>query len=367
MLAQSTAIPHEAPVLCRELFPLVGESIYLDTGSAGLTFGGQAQAAAQFYLDKARGYSQRDLWLNKAGAVRQRLADWLKIPAGEIEFFSGTTDGLNIIAHSIDWRPGDEIVVAGDEFPSVRFAWQVAERAGVIIKYVPVSDEGEREDALLNALSERTRVLVVSHVHSSTGTRLSLTRLGNACRRHDCLFVVDGIHALGATPVDLETVDVYISGVFKWLLAGFGLSICIIRERARKQLRPAFRGYLNQLPDNGMQFAHVNYPGLYALEASLELLGETIGWDAVYARTEKLVQWLADALRAGGLELAAPGGARAGIASIRVADSEELKKKLAEHGVQVASKGAYLRVSPFFYNSREDVERFAAHFLRLSR
>lgn len=367
MPAPSTTISDEPPAQCQELFPVLRDCVYLDTGSSGLTFRAQARAAAQFYEDKAKGYARRDLWLSKGTAVRERIAAWLDVPSAEIEFYSGTTDALNIVAHSIEWRPGDEIVVAADEFASVRLAWQVAERAGATIKQVSVAAEGEREDALIGALSPRTRVLVVSHVHSMTGTRLDLQRLGQACRRLDCLFVVDGIHALGATPVDLTAVDVYVSGVFKWLLAGFGLAIAIIRERARGQMRPAFRGYLNQPPDNGLQFAHVNYPALYALEASLQLMGETIGWAAVHARTAKLVEWLADEFRAGGVEIAAPEGARAGIASIPVPDSEAARRQLAGNHMYAAAKGKYLRVSPFFYNSRSDVERLAAYVLRYCR
>jgi len=251
MSEQPTTISDDPPAMCLDLFPVLRECVYLDTGSAGLTFSGQARAAAQFYDDKAKGYSRRDLWLARGASGPQRLADWLDVANGEIEFYSGTTDALNIVAHSIDWSPGDEIVVAADEFASVRLAWQGAERAGATIKLVTIPREDEREDALIDALSTRTRVLVVAHVHSFTGTRLDLQRLGHACRRHDCLFVVDGIHALGATPVDLDMVDVYVSGVFKWLLSGFGVAIAIIRERARRELRPAFRGYLNQPPDNG--------------------------------------------------------------------------------------------------------------------
>ena len=129
--------------------------------------------------------------------------------ASEVEFFSGTTDALNIIGHSIHWRAGDEVVVAEDEFPSVRLAWQAAEKAGANIKHVVIPSEAERESALIAALSVNTRVLAVAHVHTFTGTRLDLDKLGAACRSRDCLLVVDGIHALGATPVDLENVDVW--------------------------------------------------------------------------------------------------------------------------------------------------------------
>ena len=113
-----------------------------------------------------------------------------------------------------------------------------------------------------------------------------------------------------------------------------------------------------------MQFSRENYPGLYVLEASLQLLGDTVGWETVYARTAALVDWLAQALRAGGLELAAPQGARAGIASFPVPDAMALRLRLAEKHMYAAAKGRYLRATPFFYNSRNDVECFAEEVLR---
>jgi len=130
---------------------------------------------------------------------------------------------------------------------------------------------------------------------------------------------------------------------------------------------PAFRGYLNQPPETGLQFAHVNYPALYVLDASLDLLGETVGWDTVHRRTAQLVDWLAQALHAGGMELAAPAGARAGIASIPVPDAEGLRQALVRQRIHVAARGRYLRVSPFFYNARGDVERLAEQVLRYCR
>lgn len=362
------AAADDPPAPCRALFPMIRESVYLDTGSAGLSFIGQGSAAAEFYDHaKVLGYTGRDLWQAKSAGVKAMLGSLLGVAAGEIEFFSGTTLGLNIVGHSIDWRPGDEVVIADDEFPSVRLAWQGAERAGAILRLVAIPDERERTATLEAAITDRTRVLVAAHVHSNAGTRIDLGRLGKACRRHDALFIVDGIHALGAVPVDLTHVDVYTAGVFKWLLSGFGLSVFVCRARAAAQMKPALRGYLNQPPENGLQFAHVNYPGLYALEASLRLMGETIGWQTVQARTARLVEWLAEDLAKDGLELVAPAGARAGLACFPVPDSEALKQRLAEQKIYAAAKGPYMRATPYFYNSRDDIRSFADAVLRAVR
>ncbi len=361
--------PHSPlPLPCRDLFPFAAKGVYLDTGSAGLSFTGQGAAAAAFY-DEAKqvGYTGREIWQAKAGRVRAMLAAMLAVDPGEIEFFSGTTHGLNLTGYSIDWQPGDEIVIAADEFPSVRLAWQGAERAGAIIRLVEIPSESERSAALEAAIGERTRMVVAAHVHSNQGTVIDLNRIGQACRRHNALFVVDGIHALGQIPVDMSLVDIYTAGVFKWLLAGFGLSVFVCRPRARQAMNPAFRGYLNQTPEGGLQFAHVNYPGLYALEASLELLGEKIGWPAVYAHTAMLIDLLAAELARGGIELAAPPGWRSGCASFPVADSEALKAHLADAGMYAAAKGPLMRACPFIYTSREDIMTFARAVIAFAR
>jgi selenocysteine lyase/cysteine desulfurase len=347
-------------------FPLLETCTYLDTASAGISFAGQGEAAASFYDDaKSLGYNGREIWREKAAAVRRSLGAWLRCAPGEVEFFGNTTEALNLVAHGIDWGSGDEIVLAADEFPSVMLCWQVAERAGAVLLKVPVMREAEREERLLAALTPKTRVLAVSQVHSSTGTALDLRRLGAVCRERDVLLVVDGIQALGAVPIDVADVDVYCSAVFKFLLSGFGLAICAIGERARAVLRPAFRGYANPPPGTGLQYAHVNYPGLYALDAALGFLGREVAWDRVYRQTETLMARLASGLAAIDVELAAPAGARAAIASFAVPNAEALCQRLAERRIFVAVRSGLVRVSPFFYNTPDEIDRFVERTAQL--
>ena len=100
--------------------------------------------------------------------------------------------------------------------------------------------------------------------------------------------------------------------------------------------------------------------GIKGLDSAIDMLGGTFGWQAIHRRTRALVQWLADDLATIGLELAAPEGARAGLATFTVDDSETLHRALAARRIHVAPKGPHrLRATPFFYNSREDVAHLA--------
>ncbi|MGM7669823.1 aminotransferase class V-fold PLP-dependent enzyme [Microbacterium sp. A93] len=340
-------------------FPYLHGRAYLNSGGAGLAWRGQSAAAAVYYDDVASmGADGQRLWMALGVRARERVAALLDVPVKDASFFRNTTEVINLAANSMEWHAGDEVVVAADDFPSVVWPWVRAEAAGGRVVRVDPGTEPQREDRLLEAITSRTRVLAVSHVNTVTGTRLDLDRLGRACREVDALLVVDGIQALGSLPVDLTYVDVYAAGVFKWLLSGFGTGIGVFRERARDKLTPAYRGYRNKPPSTDFGYADPNYPGLYVLDATLEFLG-SVGWPVIHGRVDELTRRTADAIRALGIEPITPADAQAGIVSFRTEDSAAITAELLRAGVHVVEKLGLVRVSPHFYNTTAEVDRFA--------
>jgi cysteine desulfurase/selenocysteine lyase len=132
------------------------------------------------------------IWQEQGVRTRERVARMLGVPVGDVSFFRSTSEVINLAANSITWRAGDEVVVVSDDFPSVQWPWvRAEERGGKVIHVDPVAEE-LRAQRLLDALSPRTRVLAVAHVHTLTGSRLDLTRPGRACRDADVLRLVRG-------------------------------------------------------------------------------------------------------------------------------------------------------------------------------
>jgi selenocysteine lyase/cysteine desulfurase len=341
-------------------FPYREGRVHLQSAGVGLPVPGAAAAAGQYYVDVAAlGVGAQSVWHRPATRAKERMARLLGVPLEDVGWFRNTSEVLNLAAASVDWRPGDEVVVAADDYPGVLLAWTRAASAGATVVQVHPGAVHEREQRLLDALTPRTRVLAVSHVHPWTGTRLDLTRLGRACREVGALLVVDGIQALGATPVDLSHVDVYGAGVFKWLLSGFGTGVGVFRERARAMLTPAYRSYVNPPPSTSFEYSAPNLPGLYVLDASTTYL-EDFGWDRVFARIDQLAGQVADALEGLGISPITPRDARAGIVTFAVDDSTAFVGALHDRGVEVSDKVGRVIVSPHFYNTAEHVERFAA-------
>lgn len=348
----------------RAAFPYLSRCVYLNTASAGLSWAGQARAAAEFYdLAKAKGICGAQDWTAKTDAARTELAAILGVPSGDIHFVGSTTEALNLVALSLRLNPGDQVIVAEDEFPSVLQPWVAAQRRGVELVRVTVGTEAERTDALCNAVNARARALAVSHVHWRTGTQVDLARLSATCHRHDCLLIVDGVQAVGATQVDAGLADAYCASVFKWLLSGFGLGFLTLSDRLAGELLPALQGYANEPPSQSVRYGHINYPGIYALHATLGYM-KSVGWTDIHARVAMLAQRTIGALKSQGFEVLTPAWAHAGIVAIRHPAASALVRSLAAQSIVVEDWNPIVRVSPHFYNSEQDIDRFVEALAR---
>ncbi|MFI4928945.1 MAG: aminotransferase class V-fold PLP-dependent enzyme [Burkholderiales bacterium] len=341
----------------RDAFPYLRERVYLDSAAAGICWPGHGHAVARFYDEvKSRGYDARPEWQAMTQRVRGRLAGLLAVAPTDVTFVSNTTEGLNLAAQSLRLRAGDRIVMAADEFPSVARVWRAAERSGAEVVAVPIAREADREAALLDALDSRSRLLVVSQTHSSTGTTLDLMRLGRHCREHGVLLMVDGIQALGAVATDLSLVDIYAASFFKWMLSGFGVGVLVTSARARAAMEAAYQGYANMADPAQLQYAHVNIPAIYGLDATLDFF-ERVGWSTVFARVAALGAHLIEGASRRGLDLVTPPHIRAGILVLRCADGEDAKNQLARRRISVSARGAGVRVAPHVYNTAEEIDQ----------
>jgi selenocysteine lyase/cysteine desulfurase len=290
--------------------------------------------------------------------ARAGLAALLGVEEGAVSFTGSATESLNLACLGLPLQPGSRIAVATDEFPSVWQACLALRKSGIDILPVEIRSEAERGAALAQAASG-VQALAVSHVHWRTGTTLDLAPIAAACRSSGAWLIVDGVQAVGAIPVRVGLADAYCGSSFKWLLGGFGLGFMTLSARLAREWTPPFRGYANQWPSRDPQYGHLDYPGIYALDASLGFLG-SLGWEAIFRQVAQLSSRLSERLLEQGFEVLTPRAAAAGIVSIRCQDSRERVDRLAEQSIFVEDRDSILRVSPHFYNTEAEVERLVA-------
>jgi selenocysteine lyase/cysteine desulfurase len=343
----------------RGSFPFLASAVYLNTATAGLSWLGLDAAAAAFYTAKQRGICGREEWGARLAQARGRLGTLLGVPPRQVSFTGSATESLNLAILGLPLPRGSRIAVASDEFPSVLQPSLLLRERGVELVSVPVARESERSAALAAAVAAGARALAVSHVHWRTGTRVDLELLSAECRSRGAWLIVDGVQAVGAIPVRAGLADVYCGSSFKWLLAGFGLGFMAMGERLAREWTPPFRGYANEPPSRDPQYGHINYPGIYALDASLERLASW-GWDAIHRRVARLAGGLAATLAAKGFEVIAPATAAAAIVSVRSARAADQVQCLARQSIYVEDRDGMLRASPHFYNTEDELDRFVA-------
>jgi selenocysteine lyase/cysteine desulfurase len=348
----------------RGLFPFLSDAVYLNTATAGLSWTGLGRAAAAFYEAKLRGICGRSEWVATAARATAHLATLLGVPEDAVSFTGSATEALNLACLGLPLSNGARVAVAADEFPSVWQACMLLRKQGMKIAPIVIPSESERSAALAEAAAG-AQVLAVSHVHWRTGTRIDLERLAVACRRSGAWLIVDGVQAVGAVPVRAGLADAYCGSSFKWLLAGFGLGFMTLSERLARDWTPPFRGYANEWPSRDPQYGHLDYPGIYALSASLELLG-SLGWEAIFHRVAQLSGRLSGALLGRGFGVLTPSEAAAGIISVRHEDATAVVQRLAQECIFVEDRDAIVRISPHFYNTEAEVDRFVAALMTCS-
>src|SRR5579885_3496665 len=148
-----------------------------------------------------------DVYFGLPDRVRSLLAQLLGVQAEEIALTTGASAGLAALAAGLDWKPGDEIVLAEGEFPAhfASFA-PLAERWQVQLKRVRPRGRFLAGAELAEAVGPRTRLVSASLVRFHDGTRLEVEELAEACRRTGAWLVLDVSQCAGALPLDAATL-----------------------------------------------------------------------------------------------------------------------------------------------------------------
>lgn len=318
---------------------------------------------------------------SRVEAVRSSVADAIGATADEVGFMRSTSDGALLVANGLDWRDGDEVILADDEFGANAYPWLNLHDLGVRPLLVRAPSERLTVETLERMAGPRTRVVTASYVGFSDGYRQDLEALGAWCREKKIIFAVDAIQGFGHLPLDVKTcnVDVCYFGVAKWLLSPQGLSVVYVRRDLAERLRPAlcswrsvrepmrFLDFGQPLLPGARRFdgATVNYPAVIGFAESLRLIV-----DAGLEHIERHVLRLGDRFIAGvrsiGLPLVSDVAARVRSGIVVVARGphsvEELQRRARSRGVQVTIRDSGVRFAPHGYNTDDDVDRVLSIF-----
>jgi selenocysteine lyase/cysteine desulfurase len=353
----------------RESFPVTRNLIYLNHASIGPLCRPAAEAMQGLAEDALHYGSQHYAdWLECYEGLRGAAARLVNGSPREIAIVKNTSEGIATVAMGLDWRPGDRIVAFEGEFPANQYPWQMLEKKGVTIEWLPPTAPLDDIDRAV----QRARLLSISFVQFLSGFRADLVGIGEICRRHGVIFVVDAIQGLGAFPVDVEAahIDALAADGHKWLLGPEGCGILYISQRIQDQVEPVEFGWTNVAsyndygvrdmtlrPDAGRyECGTLNTIGCYGLRAAMEFLLE-VGIANIAPVVRGLAEQITAGVRCKGYEVL--GEPNAGIVSFRKPglDSAAICAGLREHSIITAPRAGWVRASPHFYIEADEIEK----------
>jgi isopenicillin-N epimerase len=240
----------------------------------------------------------------------EKLAEFLGTAAGNLVFAENATVAMNVVAHSFQLRPGDEVLINDHEYGAVRRIWEAAvarQQARLVeIKLDRAAFESPQSliDRLTAAVTDRTRLLVVSHITSPTAMIWPVEQIASAFRERGIPVCVDGPHAIAQLPLDLDSLDVdfYCASCHKWLCAPLGSGFLYVHPRQQSRMQPLVVSWGRLLPEKPARWNEEHIwlgtrdPSCYlALPEAIAFM-KSVGLDEFRKRSYWLAQYIEDRL-----------------------------------------------------------------------
>lgn len=315
--------------------------------------------------------------------ARQPLAEYLHTAADNLVFVPNATHGVNIIARSLDLAPGDEILTSDQEYGACDYTWEfLCQKSGARYKHQPIPLPARSEAEMLaqfwQGVTDRTRVIYLSHITSPTALRLPVEAICQRARQAGILTLVDGAHTPGQIDLNLDTLgaDFYTGNLHKWVLSPKGAGFLYARPDVQHLAEPLVVSWgYHSIPEtsSGSQFQdYLGWTGTkdpaasLAVPAALQFMADH-NWDEVCRSCHDLLQpairRICDLVQMEPLyPLASDLYVQMGIAPLPAdVNLSILKARLYdEHRVEVPliewNSRKFVRISVQAYNTQDDLD-----------
>ena len=361
-------------------FPVARKKIFLAHAGVTALPACAAEAMKSYITASCEDQQEFSGVLRDLVETRQDAADLLGADPGEIALLGPTALGLSLFANGLSWKAGDEVVLYGDDYPANVYPWLNLQKQGVLLKWLQPEILGNITPEVIEAaLTPKTRLVALASCHFQTGWRIDIPTIGALLRSRSILFSLDAIQTLGAFPTPASEVDFLSADAHKWLLGPLAAGIVYVAKERFAECHPTLLGSWNvKSPDflaqrtitfeeGGRRYepGSLNVAGIYGMRASIHLLKER-GLNNV----SSLILERRDQLEAGlekmGYEFLSPRShepLRSGIVTTRHPDSDPAMHFAALEKAGIAASlrktrdhGFWLRFSPHFYNTPEEID-----------
>jgi len=373
----------------RSKINIVKRYIYFNNASSGPLFTDTVGYVKKF-LDMWNEEGEPwDFALDCVIEVKKLFAEFVGASKDEIAAVPGATYGINIILSSIKYGHGCNAVISELNFPTSIYTLHALRKRGFIKEvriarstngYIPL-EEYEK------LIDDKTSVVLVDYVTWITGYRERIKEIAEIAHRHGSIVITDAYQAVGAIPIDVrkENIDVLVTGSSKWLMGIHGAGFMYVNRDVLNELEPMFSGWLSiedsilikkergeelldkpldieqlKLSSTASRFEWGTWPliSFIGTKVSLNMLKKYDAPGKYNSHTSKIIEMLMNGIEELGLKVITPRESYAAIVSFEHKNPKELANYLKSRNVIVSSRPGVIRLSPHFYNTIEEAEKF---------
>jgi kynureninase len=356
----------------RERFPILAETNYLISHSLG-PMPLEAKARLEEYAEtwSSRGIrAWSEGWWETSTTIGDKIARLIGAPPGSVVMHQNVTIAAAVVLSCFPFDGERRRILYGEgEFPSVRYVMQGAREAEVVV--VP----GEEE--LLEAIDERTQLVLLSQVLFRTGRIQDVEPVIRRAHEVGAHVLLDAYQSVGTVPLDVTSLglDFAAGGSVKWLCGGPGAGWLYVRPDLADRLEPGFVGWQAHAEpfafEPEIRYAAgsarfltgtPNVPALYAASAGYDIVHE-VGVDRIRARSLELTDRLIRRLDEAGFEIVSPREAarRGGTVVVRVPDPPAVYAEMERRAILADVRpDVGIRLGPHFFTTDDEVDEAAA-------
>ncbi|MCX2982995.1 aminotransferase class V-fold PLP-dependent enzyme [Halieaceae bacterium IMCC14734] len=365
--------------LASDLFEPFEAGIYMLNHSVGRCPKNTAQIIQDHYLTpwQQLGTELWPTWLSHVEEFRRNIAGLLKVDWQDVCPQTNLSSALSKLLPALPRTPGRDVIVYSEQdFPSIGFVLQKAQRDGFKLRCITADHDPLDLQTWQDHLGNDCVCALITHVHSSTSMRVDVAGICALARQSDIVSIVDIAQSAGVVPIDVNDwqADFVLGSAVKWLCGGPGAGFLWANPALVTQCQPVDVGWFSHEDPFEFDIHHFRYadgvlrfwggtPSVlpYLVAANSIKIIDEIGPEAIHAHNQILNQRIINHLPESVVITPQDTQNRGGTLVLNFAGQQSsVMEKLAQEKIQFDARPTGLRLSPHVYNTTEEIDEVIA-------